>query len=89
MGWFRRDRGTTDQAEPERIEPIEIDLGLQKEFEIEMEVERLKSLGMSLYLVAQSENPRLGSLWPKHCRIYVEPANELQVRAELTASGFL
>jgi hypothetical protein len=76
-------------AEPDHASPIAIDLGLQKEFEVEMEVERLKSAGLSVYLVAQSENPRLGSLYPKHCRVYARPDEELRVRAELASSGFL
>lgn len=91
MGWFKRDRGesSADAGEPDHIRPVEIDLGLQKEFEIEMEIERLKSMGLSVYLVAQSENPRLGSLFPKHCHVYTRPDEEPQVRAELASSGFL
>ncbi|WP_426573555.1 hypothetical protein [Aquihabitans sp. McL0605] len=92
MSWFKRhehegpDGGT---ATDEHVRPVEIDLGLQKEFEIEMEVERLKSAGLSVYLVAQSENPRLGSLFPKHCHLYVRPDEEPRVRAELASTGYL
>ena len=91
MGWWKRDRGdgASAGAEPGHEAPIELDLGLQKEFEVEMEVERLKGLGLSLYLLAQSENPRGGSLWPKHCRVYVRPGDELRVRAELASAGLL
>lgn len=91
MGWFRRDRTATEAAEEadEHVRPVEIDIGLQKEFEVEMEVERLKSAGLSVYLVAQSENPRLGNLFPKHCHVYVRPEEELRVRAELASAGFL
>lgn len=90
MGWFtRRDRGTDDGA-TSHAEPVVIDLGLQKEFEAEMEVERLKSAGLSVYLVAQDERAHGGGgLNPKHCRVYVQPDDEAQVRAELEASGFL
>jgi hypothetical protein len=91
VGWFGRDGGASapEAGGPDHVRPVEIDLGLQKEFEIEMEVERLKSMGLSVYLVAQSENPRLGSLFPKHCHVYARPDEEPQVRAELASSGFL
>jgi len=69
---------------------VVIDLGMRKEFEVEMEVERLKSAGLSVYLFAQREVPELGgTLSPTHCRIYVQPGDELRVRAELASSGFL
>lgn len=85
MGWF----GRGDRQEEGHEEPVEIDLGLQKEFEAEYQVARLNELGMVVHLLAQSENPRLGSLYPKHCRIYVRPADEPRVRAELAAAGML
>ena len=88
MGWFRRDREAQGDAD-QHVRPVEIDLGLQKEFEVEMEVERLKSIGLAAYLVAQTENPRGGSLYPKHCHVYVRPDDELRVRAELASAGFL
>ena len=92
MGWFRRstEGRTEDETAADRhARPVEIDIGLQKEFEIEMEIERLKSAGLAVYLVAQSENPRLGNLFPKHCHVYVRPEDEPRVRAELASSGFL
>lgn len=89
MGWFRRKQVDGEGAADDHVRPVEIDLGLQKEFEIEMEVERLKSLGLGVYLVAQSENPRFGSLYPKHCRVYARPEDAPRVRAELGAAGIL
>lgn len=97
MGWFTRRRdpkaeGAGQAAEApadEHVRPVEIDIGLRKEFEVEMEVERLKSIGLRVYLVAQSENPRLGSLFPKHCHVYARPEDEPRVRAELASAGFL
>lgn len=88
MGLFRRDRDRSG-AEPGHEEPIEIDLGLQKEWELQMTVDRLAGDGLSVYLVAQREVPEFGDLGPKHCRLYVRPDEELRVRAELTAAGFL
>jgi hypothetical protein len=91
MGWFRRDRdaGAGPGSEPGHEKPVEIDLGMHKEFEVEMEVGRLRSAGLSVYLFAQREVPEFGGLSPKHCRVYVRPGDELRVRAELAASGFL
>lgn len=90
MGWFNRRRdGGSRGAEAGHEEPVEIDLGMCKEWEVEMQVERLKGAGLSAYLVAQREVPELGDLGPKHCRIYVRPDDELRVRAELTSAGFL
>jgi hypothetical protein len=91
MGWFRRGRGEAGGrgAEPGHEEPIEIDLGMCKPWEVEMQVERLKRAGISTYLVAQREVPELGDLGPKHCRLYVRPDDELRVRAELASSGLL
>ena len=90
MGWFGKEHDDEAEAgEDPHARPVEIDLGLQKEFEVEMEVERLKSAGLSVYLVAQSENPRAGSLWPKHCHVYTRPEEEPRVRAELASAGFL
>jgi hypothetical protein len=91
MGWFRRDRDGAGrpEAEPGHEEPIEIDLGMRKPWEVEMEVERLKGAGLSTYLVAQREVPEFGDLGPKHCRLYVRPDDELRVRAELASSGLL
>lgn len=90
MGWFtRRNRDDHGDAAA-HVEPVVIDLGLQKEFEAEMEVERLKSAGLAVFLVAQDERAHGGGgLNPKHCRVYVQPGDEAQVRAELEASGFL
>ena len=87
MGWFRRGKRADDGDGHEA--PIEIDLGLRKEFEVEFQVSRLQELGLGVHLLAQSENPRLGDLFPKHCRLYVQPADELRVRAELEAVGLL
>lgn len=91
MGWFRR--GSKDEggrgAEPGHEEPIEIDLGMWKEWEVQMTVDRLKSAGLSPYLVAQREVPEFGDLGPKHCRVYARPDEELRIRAELAADGFL
>lgn len=92
MGWFKRDRAgaASNEAEPGHEAPVEIDLGMRREFEVAMEVERLKSTGLSVYLFAQREVPEFGSgLGPSHCRIYVQPSDEEQVRAELTERGFL
>lgn len=91
MSWFKRDRGdgAGPGAEPGHEEPIEIDLGMRREFEVEMEVQRLSSAGLSVYLFAQREVPEFGDLGPKHCRIYVRPDDELRVRSELASSGFL
>lgn len=91
MGWFRRDRNgsATPGVEPGHEAPIEIDLGMQKQFEVEMEVERLKSAGVALYLYAQREVPSIAGIGPMHCRVYVQPGDELRVRAELTSRGFL
>jgi hypothetical protein len=88
MGWFRRDRAA-QATDDEHVRPVEIDLGLQKEFEVQMQVERLKSVGVAAYLVAQSEHARTGSLGPKHCHVYVRPDDELRVRAELASAGLL
>ena len=87
MGWFRR--GSTDEAADDHAEPVEIDLGLRKAFEVEYQVSRLQELGQRVHLLAQSENPRLGDLFPKHCRLYVHPDDVPRVRAELEAAGLL
>ena len=91
MGWFKRDRGDGGGhgAEPGHEDPIEIDLGMRKAWEVEMEVERLKSAGLTPYLVAQREIAEFGDLGPKHCRLYVRPDEELRVRAELASAGLL
>lgn len=88
MGWFGRRRGGTEERD-DHVEPVAIDLGLQKEFEAELEAGRLQELGLRVHLLAQSENPKLGALYPKHCRLYVHPDDELRTRAELASSGFL
>jgi len=91
MGLFRRDRSGTGSrgAEPGHEEPIEIDLGMQKEWEVQMTVDRLASSGLTPYLVAQREIPEFGDLGPKHCRLYVRPDEELRIRAELASAGLL
>ncbi|MCU1370264.1 MAG: hypothetical protein JWO77_1458 [Ilumatobacteraceae bacterium] len=90
MSWFKRARADgSGGAEPGHEEPIEIDLGMRREWEVQMQVERLKSAGLSLYLVAQREVAEFGDLGPKHCRLYVRPDDELRVRAELASVGLL
>ncbi|MGN6692662.1 MAG: hypothetical protein ACTHN0_00660 [Aquihabitans sp.] len=91
MGLFRRDHGDGGSrgSEPGHEEPVEIDLGMQKEWELQMTVDRLQSAGLSPYLVAQRESPEFGDLGPKHCRLYVRPDEERRVRAELTSAGYL
>ncbi|HRW39261.1 MAG: hypothetical protein KDB04_10885 [Acidimicrobiales bacterium] len=88
MGWFARRKAAGVEHE-EHEEPVVIDLGLQKGFEVEYQVSRLHELGLEVFLLAQSENPRLGDLFPKHCRLYVPPADVPRVRAELEAVGLL
>lgn len=85
--------GIFDKAErhedPDHPAPVEIDLGLQVAFEVEMAVAKLQSEGCSLYLVAQSEIAKAADVFPKHCRILVATADEARVRQELTEAGFL
>ena len=85
MGLFKR----SPRAPSTHVEPVVLDLGLQQEFEVEMQVERLRSAGLELQLLAQSENPKAGGLWPKHCRVFVAPDDAPRVRAELEAVGLL
>ena len=85
MGWFRRN----EKARDEHPEPVVLDLGLRKEFEVDFQVQRLQAMGRTLHLLAQSENPRLGDLFPKHCRVFVAPDDAAEVRRELQAVGLL
>ena len=90
MAWLRRKSEEERAREAaEHAAPAEVDLGMQKEWEVQMEIDRLKSAGLSVYLVAQKEIPELGEIGPKHCRVYVGVDDELRVRAELASAGFL
>jgi hypothetical protein len=91
VGWFDRMRGRDGATEDDgdHAAPIEIDLGMQKSFEVEMVVGKLESEGCRVYLVAQNEIAKPSDLWPKHCRVLVAAADEARVREELTEAGFL
>ena len=86
MGRWKRSDGEHGEADRHQ-EPIVIDPGLRKEFEVDLQVQRLQAEGLAVQLLAQSENPRLGDLFPKHCRVYVQPPDEPRVRAELRRQG--
>lgn len=87
MGWFKK----TQDAAPQdaRPDPVVLDLGQRQEFEVEMHVERLRSEGLDLQLLAQSDQPHGGGLYPKRCRVIVAPDDAPRVRAELEAVGLL
>lgn len=70
-------------------DPVEIDLGMQKTFEVELVVGALRDDGIELAVYGQREIPQSGNLSPQHVRVLVRPEDEARVRAEFTEAGFL
>jgi len=73
----------------DHAEPIEIDLGMQHPFEVELVLGALRDEGVRLASYGQREVPQAGGLAPQHTRVLVRPEDEARVRAELTDAGFL
>lgn len=77
------------RSDPGHPEPVEIDLGMQKAFEVQMVVTELLNEGRTLYLVDQSEIAKGAELHPKHCRVLVQPQDAERVREVFVEAGFL
>jgi len=75
--------------EPEQPKPVELDLGIQHEWEVAPIVDALRSAGCRLQMYAQSEHSIVSALAPRHCRILVHADDVEDVVAELTEAGFL
>ena len=70
-------------------EPIEIDLGMAKAFDVELVLAALRDEGVEVAFYPQRDAGELGSLGPLRCRLLVRPADEARVRAELAQAELL
>lgn len=70
-------------------EPIEIDLGMAKVFDVELVLASLRHEGVEVAFYPQRDAGELGALGPQRCRILVRPADEARVRAELAEAELL
>jgi hypothetical protein len=70
-------------------DPIEIDLGMAKAFDVELVLASLRSEGVEVAFYPQRDVPELGTLGPMRCRILVRPSDEARVREELVEAELL
>ncbi len=70
-------------------EPIEIDLGMAKVFDVELVLASLRSEGVEVAFYPQRDSAEFGALGPQRCRILVRPDDLARVRAELTEAELL
>lgn len=69
--------------------PIEIDLGMQRAWEVEAVVVSLRRAGCTLHLIAQGQVATAGELTLKRCRVMASVRDERRVRKELAEAGFV
>lgn len=70
-------------------EPIEIDLGMAKAFDVELVLAHLRAEGVEVAFYPQRDAGEFGTLGPMRCRILVRPDDEARVRAELAEAELL
>ena len=70
-------------------EPIEIDLGVHQAFEVQMIVTELENEGLKVFFEAEGDLGEAAELYPKQCRILVQPQDEARVREVFTDAGYL
>lgn len=70
-------------------DPIEIDLGMAKAFDVELVLASLRAEGVEVAFYPQRDAPEFGTLGPVRCRILVHAADEARVREELAEAELL
>ena len=75
--------------DPAHPEPVEIDLGEQKAFEIEMIVTELQNEGLKIFLEAEGDLGAATEFYPKQCKLLLQPQDEARVREVFTEAGYL
>ena len=75
--------------DPAHPEPVEIDLGEQKAFEVEVIVTELQNEGYKLFLEAEGDLGSATEFYPKQCKLLIQPQDEEHIRRVFTEAGFL
>ena len=70
-------------------EPVTIDLGAQKAFEVQIVVSELLSEGVTLYLLDAGDLGEASELYPAQCKVLVKKEDEARAREVFTTAGFL
>jgi len=70
-------------------EPVTIDLGEQKAFDVQLIVTELLNEGLTLYLLDAGDLGEATELYPKQCKVLVKADEADQVRAVFVDAGFL
>jgi hypothetical protein len=70
-------------------EPVTIDLGTQKAFDVQMVVSELIEEGLTLYLLDAGDLGDTTPLDPAECRVLVKAEEADQARAAFVDAGFL
>jgi alpha/beta superfamily hydrolase len=70
-------------------EPVTIDLGTQKAFDVQMVVSELIEEGLTLYLLDAGDLGDTTPLYPAECRVLVKAEEADQARAAFVDAGFL
>ncbi|WP_421120792.1 hypothetical protein ACE2AJ_05685 [Aquihabitans daechungensis] len=70
-------------------EPVTIDLGTQKAFDIQLIVTELQNEGLTLYLLDAGDLGESTELYPKECKLLVKAEDAERVREVFIDAGFL
>jgi hypothetical protein len=70
-------------------EPVTIDLGLQKAFEVQIVVSELISEGITLYLLDAGDLGEASELYPAQCKVLAKAEDEARVRQVFVDAGIL
>lgn len=94
MGLFKHedDEARSKAAEAELAdhpEPVTIDLGTQKAFDVQMVVTELQNEGLTLYLLDAGDLGESTELYPKECKVLVKAEEADRAREVFVDAGFL
>ena len=73
----------------EHPEPVTIDLGAQKAFEVQIVVSELLDEGLTLYLLDAGDLGEASQLYPAQCKVLVKAEDAERAREVFTTAGFL
>ncbi len=94
MGLFKHEddeaKAAAAQAElAAHPEPVTIDLGQQKAFDVQLVVSQLLDDGLTLYLLDAGDLGESTPLYPAQCKVLVKADEADRARAAFVAAGFL
>lgn len=77
------------EQDPAHPEPVTIDLGQQKAFDVELVVNELRSEGLTLELLEAGDLGETTPLYPAQCKVLVKAEDADRAREVFVEAGFL